>query len=335
MKKFTAFLVEKRIWLFGATIVLAIACAVLMKSVTINEDLTQYLPDDSQMKRGLDIMESQFPETEQHGTFRVMFEGLSEEDKLSIQEEISSIPGIEGAAYEPESEDYNSGDYTLYVITTTPSEPEDVNAVLQSVTDHFEKDHTVYTYYEDAEDSILTFLVPIALVILVGILFLMCKSFFEPVLIIATIAVAIIMNMGSNVLLPSVADMTYSIAAVLQLVLSIDYSVILLHRYSQEREWLDGADNKQAMKNALNNTFSSIASSALTTVCGLLVLLMMSFTIGTDMGLVLAKGVILSLICTFTVMPTLILWSDKLLYKLNKTNLRSNMKRKKGVKEYA
>lgn len=141
-------------------------------------------------------------------------------------------------------------------------------------------------------------------------------------LLLVSIGVAILINMGSNIIFESVADITFSIAAVLQLVLSIDYSIILLHRYQQEYELSQDKNKVEAMINAVLNAIRSIMSSSATTVVGLLVLLLMSFTIGTDIGLVLSKGVFLSFICVFTVMPTMIIWCSDLLLKTDKTYLK-------------
>lgn len=112
-------------------------------------------------------------------------------------------------------------------------------------------------------------------------------------------------HMGSNVIFESVSDMTFSIAAIFQLVLSIDYSIMLLHRYQQEYKLLGKQNKPKAMRNAILNAFSSVSSSSITTIIGLLVLLMMSFIIGRDIGLVVSKGVFFSLVCVFTVVVAL------------------------------
>lgn len=333
MKKIADFLVEKRILLFTIFAVLTVVCAILMNFVTINEDMTKYLPTDSSMSQGLKIMESQFPESTQSGTFKIMFENLSDDKKLDIKDDLTKFDGVSDVEYEIDSESYNSGKYTMYVVNTSYTDTDEISSLLDKVVDAYDNEYTVYSYYADSEDSVLTLIVPMALTILIVVLILMCKSYFEPVLIIAAIAMAILMNMGSNIIFASVSDMTYSIAAVLQLILSIDYSVIILHRYAQERALLGGKDNVQAMKNTLKNAFGSVSSSALTTIVGLLMLLFMSFTIGMDMGLVLAKGVLLSLIAVFTVLPTLILWCDKLIEKTNKSYLREKrLLKKEGEK---
>ena len=116
------------------------------------------------------------------------------------------------------------------------------------------------------------------------------------------------------------------------MVLSVDYSIMLMHRYEQEYDLLGRTNKKKAMRNAIVNAFGSIASSSLTTIVGLLVLLLMSFTIGADIGLVISKGVFFSLVCVFTVMPSLILWFDELVFKLNKDNLKKHkLMKKEGV----
>ena len=332
MNKLADFLVKKRLWLLIASILAVAACIVLMQFVTVNEDMTQYLPEDSSMRIGLDIMESEFPPATQEETFKLMFENLNEGQKQVVQERLETYEGVASVEYDADSADFNSGSYTLYVVNTEYSDVDKAGALVDKITTELEADYTVYAYYANQEDSVLGFLLPIALTLFLLVLAVLCKSYIEVVLLLVSIGFSIIINMGTNIVFPSVSDMTLSIAAVLQLVLSIDYSVMLLHRYEQEKMLLVGRDNVQAMKNAIKNAFGSISSSAFTTIVGLLVLLLMSFTIGADMGLVMAKGILCSLICVFTVMPTLILWCDGLLKKTNKAYLREKRQMKKAVK---
>ena len=320
MKKLADFLVDKRLWFFIAGMVFTAICFVLMFFVNINYDLTVYLAEDSAMREGLDIMQEEFPEMELPGTFKIMFENLKESEKLKVKGELEEFDGVSSVTFEPGSISYNTKSYTLYAINTEESASSYVEDVLSRMVKEFGKEYTVHTYYNGDPTNVLDILIPLALSLLAVLLLLLCRSYFEPILLVAAIGVAVVMNMGTNVIFESVSNMTFSIAAVLQLVLSIDYSIMLLHRYEQEREKLEGRDNVQAMKNAVENAASSIASSAFTTIVGFLMLLFMSFTIGTDIGLVLSKGVAFSLICVFTVMPSLILWSDKLLFKLKKKN---------------
>jgi predicted RND superfamily exporter protein len=320
MKKLADFLVDKRLWFFIVGMVFAAVCLVLMFFVNINYDLTAYLAKDSAMREGLDIMTEEFPAMELPGSFKIMFENLKESEKLKVKSDLEKFEGVASVTFEPGSISYNTKYYTLYAINTERSESAYVEDVLAKMVKEFGKEYSVHTYYNGDPTNVLDTLIPLALSLLAVLLLLLCRSYFEPILLVAAIGVAVVMNMGTNIIFESVSNMTFSIAAVLQLVLSIDYSIMLLHRYEQERELLHGEDNVQAMKNAVANAISSIASSAFTTIVGFLMLLFMSFTIGADIGLVLSKGVAFSLICVFTVMPSLILWSDKLLFKLKKKN---------------
>lgn len=335
MKRIANFLVDKRLWFFLGSVIVAIVCAVLTNFVTVNEDMTKYMPKDSDMRVGLGLMESEFPESAQNESFKIMVEDLTAEQKIAVKQKLAGYAGVGSIEHDPNSADYNKDEYALFVVNTTYSDVDKATALLNDMTADLEKDYTVYTYYVNVSDSVLHFLFPIAIGIFLLILVLLSKSYIEVFLLLAGIGFSIVINMGTNIIFPSVSDMTLSIASILQLVLSIDYSVMMFHRYEQERKILEGKDNPQAMKNAIKNAFSSISSSAFTTIVGLLVLLLMSFTIGADMGMVMAKGIFCSLICVFTVMPALILWCDKLLKTTNKAYIREKIKAKKEMKENA
>lgn len=329
MKKIVDFLTKKRLLIFIITIILAIGSGIAMLFVNINKDMTKYLPEDSQMKQGMDIMENEFESITTNETFKIMFEDLESNDKQTIFEELSNYEGVENVLYDENSADYNKENYTLYVIETKYQSISKTQELLDSIVKDYKHDYKLYSYYNNSEDNLLDFLIPIAVVIVIIILFIMSTSLIEVLLILANIGIAIVLNMGTNIIFSSISDMTFSIAAVLQLVLSIDYSIILVNRYKQERINTDSPI--EAMKKALYNAFKSITSSSLTTFVGLLALIFMSFTIGKDMGLVLAKGVLFSLICVFTLLPTLIIWSDKLLKITDKKYLLAKIKdRKRG-----
>ena len=329
LKKVVDFLTKKRLLIFIITIILAIGSGIAMLFVNINKDMTKYLPEDSQMKQGMDIMENEFVTTTTNETFKIMFEDLESNDKQTIFEELSNYEGVENVLYDENSADYNKENYTLYVIETKYQSISKTQELLDSIVKDYKHDYKLYSYYNNSEDNLLDFLIPIAVVIVIIILFIMSTSLIEVLLILANIGIAIVLNMGTNIIFSSISDMTFSIAAVLQLVLSIDYSIILVNRYKQERINTDSPI--EAMKKALYNAFKSITSSSLTTFVGLLALIFMSFTIGKDMGLVLAKGVLFSLICIFTLLPTLIIWSDKLLKITDKKYLLAKIKdRKRG-----
>ena len=165
----------------------------------------------------------------------------------------------------------------------------------------------------------------VAFIIISIILFLSLESFIEPILFFIAIGVAIILNMGTNIVFDSISFNTHSIAAIIQLAVSMDYSIFLLHRYIEEKE--NYKDENQAMIVAIDKTFNSVLSSSMTTVAGFLALIVMKYTIGKDIGLVLAKGVFFSLISVITLLPVLILIFDKVIEKYKHKIFLPNFKK--------
>lgn len=153
----------------------------------------------------------------------------------------------------------------------------------------------------------------VAAVIVIAILFATSSSYFEPVLFLLAIGVAVLLNMGTNIILPSISYMTVSVAGVLQLALTMDYSIFLLHRFKMEKK--NGRSVEQAMAFALKHSFSPISASSMTTVVSFIAIMFMSYTIGLDLGLVLAKGVIFSLLSVFLLLPAMVVYSHKLIEK--------------------
>ncbi|MFH1513173.1 MAG: MMPL family transporter [Bacillota bacterium] len=293
-------------------IVLAVAGIALMFQVNINADMTKYLPESSPAKQGVSILNGEFPPA---SAFTLMFESLAQERRQAVYEELQAVDGVLAVNYDATGR-YNSGDYTLYEITVSGAPATDAaRAVVDRVKDLFEGDEISVS--GDAAGNTIIETIPTLLIVagalLLLVLFLMSSSWLEPILFLIAIGIAIFINMGTNIIFGSVSEITYSIASILQICLSIDYSVMLLSRYRQEKEL--GGIKQDAMKRALYNGFTAISGSSLTTIVGMLALTLMSFTIGMDLGLVLAKGVFLSLLCILTVLPALVLIFDKALDK--------------------
>ena len=324
MKKLANLIVEHRRIVLAVVLVLTAVCGFFALQVEINTDMTKYLPDDSSMKQGIDLMDEEFPGLEDNYTIRVMFTGLPEEEKEARRDELEAIPYVDEVDYKASDEDYNREQYTLYVINT-PHDfgTEEELAIESALTERFSAHNMTFRRDTESETGITAFIIILAMSILMVILFAMCASWLEPFLFLAAIGVAVVINMGTNIFLGSISEVTASICSILQLVLSMDYSIILINRYRQE---LEHTDNKyDAMKAALSNAFTSITSSSVTTIVGLLVLVFMSFKIGRDLGIVLAKGVFISLLCIFTFLPVLILLCDKGIKKTAKKVLHIRM----------
>lgn len=316
MKKAAGFIVSRRNWILAAAACLTLVCMLLSLRVGVNYDMTKYLPDQSAMKKGMDIMNAEFPSMGADKSIRVMAEGLDEEKQAELLEKLKALPYVESVAHDG-SEKYHKGDYSLFVISTAYEygSPEE-RAIESALAKDFQQYHTVYRNDNPGADGVSPWLLGGAIVILVAILAAMCQSWFEPLLFLVNIGAAIMINEGTNLVMGQVSYVTSSIASVLQLVLSIDYSVMLMNRYRQEKA--RGLEKREAMAAALCNCVAPVTGSALTTAAGLLALAFMQFKIGLDLGVALAKGVLISLLCVLTVLPGIVLLGDGLIEKTAK-----------------
>ena len=323
MKQWPRRIVSGRGWILGIALCLAVLSFICFLKVQVNYDMTKYLPDDSAMKQGMDIMNDAFPSLGADKSIRVMARGLNEAQQAELKEKLRLLPYVEQIAHD-DSEKYHRGDASLFVISTSYDygSPQE-----RSIEKALEKDFAAYNilYRNDnpGADGVPAWLLVAAVVIIVAILLLMCRSWFEPFLYLIGIGVAVVLNEGSNLLLGQVSYVSSSIAAMLQMVLSIDYSIMLVNRYRQEKA--GGLEKNQAMEKALKNCLAPMAGSAFTTAAGLMAMAFMRFKVGLDLGVVLAKGVLLSLLCAVTLLPGLVVLCDNLLEKSEKKALRISL----------
>ena len=307
---------ERRLWIVTAVLIAAVVCALLIPKVGIVTDMSEYLPDDSNMKIGTDIMKEEFPDSADY-SIRVMFKGLSDEEKSAMAKKLAAIENVANVDYVQGDADYNKDGYTKYVLRTKYDYSSDEEKAIEAALTADFAEHEMQFANDDSSGSGMpTWVAVVAVMILTVILIVMCNSWIEPFLFLFTIGIAVVINLGTNLIMGSISETTFSVAAILQLVLSMDYSIILTNRYRQE--CAKAENRKAAMKSAVAGAFSSISSSSITTVVGLLALVFMSFKLGVEMGVVLAKGVFLSVICVFLVLPGLILWFSGLLEKTRK-----------------
>ena len=288
--------------LFAITVALAIVCGFMTFHVNVNADMTKYLPDDSQMKRGLEIIMSEFGSSAQMSgaDVHVMFEGMRPNEVPGIRTLLNGYEDVNGVSFR------YSTDSTYTVFDLDVPKSVDQKALGKQISTRFGGNCVVETSQDGATPPVSVMI--FAAVLIMVVLFVMAQSWFEPVVILVTALLAIVLNMGTNALLPSVSITTNFIGSILQAVLSLDYCIVMLNRYRQEQDEHTDKDMAGiAANNAIKRAAPSILSSALTTVVGLLMLCFMRLKIGADMGIVLAKGVVCSLICTFTAMPALML----------------------------
>lgn len=324
MKRLADFIVDKKYTVLIAMLALTVLCAVLAFSVKINTDMTKYLPDDSSMKKGIDLMAEEFPNMQVPKTIRVMFEDMSEADCANMLSRLEDIHYVTSVDFDIESADYYKDGYALFILSTDYDygSPEE-RSIEKTVANDFDEHNMLFKNDNAVTTDIPLITIIIAVVLIFIVLIVMCASWLEPVLYLAAIGCAVVINLGTNRFFDSISYITFAMAALLQLVLSMDYSVILMSRYRQELA-VDG-DKPAAMKRAVINAFSSITASSITTFVGLLALVFMNFKIGADLGYVLAKGVLCSLICVFTVLPALILHFEKAIEKTAKKPLTVHM----------
>ena len=291
------------------TLLLVIGAAVGMFFVHVNSDMTKYLPADSQMSRGLQVMATEFGEADiSMPSISLMCGALSEEEKTAFRDTLTALPDVNKAAVQT-SED---GAHTLYQLYV--DESVDQKALGKQIRRAHPQVQLVETAQDGATPPVSVMI--IAAFLIVAVLLFMAQSWVEPFIYLGTTGMAILLNMGTNAFLPSVSITTHSIAAILQMVLSIDYCIILTNRYRQKKK--THPNPIEAVNFAIKSAYRPVISSAMTTVVGLLMLCFMRLRIGMDMGVVLAKGVICSLICTFSVLPSLLILLDKAIEKSHK-----------------
>lgn len=317
MKRLTNFIVNKRIFILIVMLILTVISIFLIPKVSVNSNMAKYLPNDSSMRQGISLTEKEFPVKKESYTVRVMFKGLDSEKKTELKDALAAIENVDSVSYDKDSSDYNRGEYTLYILNTEfgydTGEEADIE---KQVTEKFSGYEVTVKNDDTSAPDIPISVYLAAFGIILVVLLVSCGSYFEPVLFLITIGIAVVLNLGTNFFLGEISDVSFGIAAVLQLALSMDYSIILMNRYRQELKITD--DRKEAMANALRAAFGAITGSAVTTIVGLLVLVFMSFKIGADIGIVLAKGVAFSMLCVFTVLPSLIILLHKLIEKTEK-----------------
>lgn len=314
MRKIARFIVSKRIPILVIGLVLTVACAVMAFFVNINYDLTAYLPKDFHTSKAIAIMNDEFGDVTD---ISVVFKGIDSDTANVIYADLMKQDGVVSVQYTADDQSYVKDGYTRFaVVVGYNTYSEEAMSVINAI----RSDYSDYELYisgaaveNETSDKTLSIAIAIAFAILLAILFIASSSWFDPVVYLITIGIAVIINMGTNIFLGSISSLTNSVAAILQLVLSMDYSIMLMNRFRRERQ--NGIDKETALVDALAGGARPILGSAVTTIVGLLCLVFMNFTIGVDMGVVLAKGVVISLISVFTVLPGLIILFDKPLLK--------------------
>ena len=326
-------IVKFRVPILILSIILLIPAVWGYVNTRINYDVLTYLPEDIETMQGQEIMTNDFG----IGAFSMlMVDGMEDKEIVKLKEKVENVDGVENVLWYdsladisvPQSvlpsklyDEYNTEDGTMMAVffKDGTSSDETMKAIteIRKITGEQCFLSGMSAIVEDTKElaekeTPLYVLIAVALSALV--LAITMESIFVPVLFLLSIGIAIVYNLGTNVFFGEISYITKALAAVLQLGVTMDYSIFLMHSYQEQQVRYNG-DKERAMAHAISQTFSSVIGSSVTTVAGFIALCFMSFTLGKDIGIVMAKGVIFGVLVCVTVLPSMILCCDKLIEK--------------------
>ena len=335
LKRFYTTIVRKRRLVLAVFALAVILSAFASRAVQVDYDMNDYLPPDSPSTIALETMNGAF--TGGIPNVRVMVRDVTVPEALDYKEQLAAIDGVESVTWLDDSldvtvplqmqdtatvETYYKDDCALFSMTVEDAKRLEAVAAIQDLIgeDNALAGTAVSTAVAtNSTVSEVAKIAGIAVIYVLFILILTTDSWVEPILVLAGLGVAILLNNGTNLIFGTISFVTNAAGSILQLAVSLDYSVFLIHRFAECRAENPDASPEDCMVDALCKSTSSILSSGLTTVIGFLALVLMQFQIGPDLGLALAKGVALSLVTVFTFMPALTLacypWMDKTHHK--------------------
>lgn len=339
MRKLAEFIVDKRKFLLIIFIAAAIGSVIMSSHINVIQELTDYLPDDTETSIGLDVMDEQFTT---FGTAKVMVQNVTYDQAKAIADQLKDIKGVSAVDFYEEDEDDENNDTeekeftnsedmrdsyqdlaALYSISfETPEDDSLAQAAIADVRTTL-KDYDAWFYTTvdkddaaDLQDDMKVILV-IAVIIIVGVLLFTSGTYMEIAIFMLVFGMAALLNMGTNFIFYNISFVTNAVATVLQLAMAIDYAIILFHRFMEEK---GKVDTREALIRALEKGIPEISSSSLTTMAGMVALMFMQFGIGLDLGRVMIKAILLSMLSVFGFMPGLImLWEKQIDRTLHKS----------------
>ena len=340
MKKISKFIINNKTKILIISCILLVLSFIGMKLTTINYNILVYLPSEIDTIKGQDILTDEF----NMGSYSIVVaENLSPKEILNLKNKITKVEGVNEvlSIYDvlgtnipidvlpSEIKDKIHQDNTDLMFITfkySTSDERTINAVeeIRNITDHKLMQGGMSSMVLDTmnlSNEEITIYVIIAVALCLIVLELSLDSYVVPILLLANIGMAIMFNFGTNVFLGDISYITKALVAVLQLGVTTDYSIFLYHAYEDKKEKMS---KEEAMEKAISETFTSVVGSSLTTIAGFLVLCTMKLTLGTDLGIVMAKGVLLGIISVLTIFPSLLLFFDKQVTKTKHKNLMPN-----------
>lgn len=341
MKKFSKWISKHNKIVLIITVILLVPSIFGFINTRINYDILSYLPQELESVKGQNILEDVYSDA---ATGLLIIDGMKSKDIVDIKEKIKKVNGVDDAIWIDDALDISipkdilpdaiknqlfSGDSTMLIIKYKGSTADEgtLKAIgeIKTIMNKQCFLSGMSAIMEDTKnlaDKEAPFYVVLAVFISLIILILTMESTAVPVIFLISIGIGILFNMGTNIFLGEISYITKALAAVLQLGVTMDYSIFLMHRYDEEL--LKHEEKEDAMAQAISSTMLSISGSSLTTIAGFLALCAMDLTLGTDIGIVMAKGVIIGVITAVTVLPALILTFDKLIHRFKHKTIIPN-----------
>lgn len=332
MKKISQLIAKNRVLILIIAIILLIPSAIGYFNTKVNYDILSYLPNDLETREAQRILKDEFD----CGSLAMLIvEGMDNKDVAKLKEKVEVVDGVSEVIWINDALDISvpkeilpdlvkniffSDNSTMMIVKLRDTDAsESTEKAIEEIRKITGKQAFlsgvagVIKDTKDLADKETPIYVLIAVILSIIVLSLTMESFIIPIIFMLSIGVAIIYNMGTNIVFGNISYITKALSAVLQLGVTMDYSIFLLHRYDEERK--NQLNKIDAMSVAIEKTISSITGSSLTTIAGFLALCIMDLALGKDIGLVMAKGVLFGVICTVTVLPSMILVFDKLIHK--------------------
>lgn len=324
IEKIAALIVDKRKAFYLFYIIAGIFCAIATGWTQVNNDITSYLPDTSETRVGLDLMNDQFIT---YGSGSIMLENVTFEKAEQIASELEEIDGVTTVKVENDEDSYKNGSALLTVTFDGEEDDQISKDAMASIKEKLEPyDEYINSAVGNSSSETIAAemqtVVVIVLVIIIGVLFFTSHTYMEIPVLLMTFGMAALLNMGTNFIFGEISFVSNSIAVVLQLALAIDYAIILCNRYTEERVNMDARD---AVVTALSKAIPEISSSCLTTLSGMVAMMLMQFKLGFDLGIVLCKAIFFSIFVVFTLMPGLLMSFSPLIDKTHHRNFVPNI----------
>ena len=311
MHAIAAAIVRYRFFIMLLFLVAAVYCGLSLGRVKVNSDLTFFLPPETETRCGLTVMEEEFVT---YASEDIMLANITYEREEALKEQIEGFPGVASVAFDDSAAHYTSASALLSISYAGVDGNAEVKAAREQVRallapyDSYTYSLNLSSYSEQLAQEMVGVIL-IAVAVIVAILLFTSRSYFEVVIFFIVFIFAALLNMGTNFWLGTISTITNSIAVIMQLALAIDYAIIFSHRYQDEVLRFDSY--REALVEALSKSIIEISASSLTTISGLVALMLMQFRLGYDLGMVLAKGIVCSLLTVFLLMPGLIMLFPK------------------------